>query len=86
MRGHEPLQLLTGFGRLARVGVMGLVVGLERFEIIGQVGLPPVEPEMAAIRDQLSFAEGLVGISPVSLICSLVVTSARSAFFLSVMP
>lgn len=53
---------------LARLGVVGLVVGLKGFEIIGEVGLPPIKPKLPAVGDQLAFAERLrrLGFSSVS--------------------
>jgi hypothetical protein len=51
---HEAAQAVR-IGRLARValriGVVGLVMGLKRFEIIGEVGRPPVEAKLPAVGD-----------------------------------
>jgi hypothetical protein len=33
-------------------------VGFQRLEIIRQIGSAPIEPKLAAIGDQLPFAEG----------------------------
>ena len=76
---HEAFQPVEIGRRILAVGIMGLVMGLKRLKIIGQVGGAPVEAQHAAIGDQLSFSEGFGG--------DCVSASAGSvSFFLSCTP
>lgn len=65
MRGDEARKVRACFLHLARFRLVGLVVGLKRFEVIGEVGLPPIEPKLPAVCDQLPFSERFsLGVSP----------------------
>jgi hypothetical protein len=60
MRTEEALEARSDrYRRFCGLGVIGFVVGVQRLKIGAQRGVTPVQPERSAIRDQLSFSEGL---------------------------